>query len=91
MSFKVIDLAVAYESSFCSQNGSSEDSSNHKVVEIIAGVSQRYQQVRLCTKVKIAYIEGYCNSATDPYKNFVDLNNSGCDNNNRLLQGFQNY
>jgi len=89
-SFKEIELAVAYESSFCSKNSNSKSASDQKVIQVVAGVSIKYQQTGLCTKVKIIYMEGYCDSATDPYKEFVDLNNSGCGGNG-LLQGFQSY
>jgi len=89
-SFKVIELAVAYESSFCSKNWESKDVSDQKVIQVVVGVSIKYQQTDLCTKVKIVYMEGYCDSAKDPYKEFVDLNKSGCGNSG-LLQGFQNY
>jgi len=89
-SFKEIELAVAYESSFCSKNSGTKSASDQKVIQVVAGVSIKYQQTGLCTKVNIVYMEGYCDSATDPYKEFVDLNNSGCGNIG-LLQGFQGY
>jgi len=89
-SFKEIELAVAYESSFCSKNSGTKSASDQKVIQVVAGVSIKYQQTGLCTKVNIVYMEGYCDSATDPYKKYVDLNNSGCGNSG-LLQGFQNY
>jgi len=89
-SFKEIELAVAYESSFCTKNSNSKNKSDQKVIQVVAGVSVKYQQTGLCTKVKIVHMEGYCDSAIDPYKEFVDLNNSGCGGSG-LLQGFQKY
>eukprot|EP00588_Corethron_pennatum_P026811 CAMPEP_0194319288 /NCGR_PEP_ID=MMETSP0171-20130528/15752_1 /TAXON_ID=218684 /ORGANISM="Corethron pennatum, Strain L29A3" /LENGTH=590 /DNA_ID=CAMNT_0039076451 /DNA_START=184 /DNA_END=1956 /DNA_ORIENTATION=+ len=87
--FRVIELAVVYESSFCSAYGS-KDASEQMVIEVVAGVSLKYQQEGLCIKVKISHMEGYCTPGTDPYKEFVDLNQSGCGTTG-LLQGFQDY
>jgi len=86
-SFKVVELAVAWESSFCSQSGS-KDEADQKAIQIVAGVSVKYQQTGLCTKIKISHMEGYCTPSTDPYKQYVDLNQSGCGSTG-LLQGFQ--
>jgi len=87
--YKVIELAVAWESSFCSRNGSKKNA-DQKAIQIVAGVSAKYQQTGLCTKIKISHMEGYCKPSTDPYKQYVDLNNSGCGNTG-LLQGFRDY
>lgn len=89
-SFKVIELAVAYESSFCAKNGGNEASARAKVESIVAGVSLKYQQTGLCTKVEIVYMEGYCNKSSDPYTTMVALNKSGCGNDG-LLNRFQDY
>uniref|UniRef100_A0A7S1BYA4 Peptidase M12B domain-containing protein n=1 Tax=Corethron hystrix TaxID=216773 RepID=A0A7S1BYA4_9STRA len=87
--FKVIELAVVYESTFCADLGD-KDTADQRVISLVAGISLKYQQEGLCTKVNIAHIEGHCESTTDPYKEFVDTNQSGCGSFG-LLDGFTQY
>jgi len=89
--YKVIELAVAFESSFCATYSSPEAAST-KATEIVAGVSIKYEQTafNLCTKVSLSHLEAQCDSTTDPYKQYVTQNQSGCGGNG-LLQGFQGY
>ena len=87
VSYDIIELAVAYDSSFCSfYEGQAK--SDLKVYAVVKDVSTKFLQ--LCVKVYLSHLEGYCNSASDPYKQYVDLNLSGCGNDG-LLDGVQTY
>ena len=76
-SYKVVELAVAYESSFCKHYGGKEGA-NQRVAKIIAGVNNLYKN-HVCMKVRLSHLEGYCDSNIDPYKQYVDMHLSGCD------------
>jgi hypothetical protein len=94
-SFNIIELAAVFESSFCAKfPGDSLDekfqNAKAKVEATVAAASRLYEQSGLCTKIKIVYMEGHCNPATDPYRQSVLINRSGC-NNQGVLQGFQRF
>lgn len=82
LSYRQIDLAVAYDSSFCADFGGSKDASDKEVFSIVSMVSSKYQQEGLCIKVKLSHLEGYCSPHTDPYKMYVDTKTPGCYHNN---------
>jgi len=85
---RVIEVAIAYDSSFCSKmNGASN--ANAVIQQIVARVSTQYQN-DFCGKVQISYIEGFCDPSTDPYAAGVRLNQSGCGISG-LLQFFSNF
>ncbi|CAB9499261.1 expressed unknown protein [Seminavis robusta] len=84
--YDVIEVAVVYESRFCNFFGG-PSSSNNIVQTIIAETSVKYQQ--FCKKVSMSYIEGHCNSATDPY--FSMFSGSVCGDSGSLLTQFRNY
>ena len=75
--FRVIELAVAYDSTFCADVGGTEQLANSAVERIVADVSLIYQQVGLCLKVEIAAIDGFCNPAVDPYASIINFSVSG--------------
>ena len=76
-SYRIINLAVAYDSSFCIEYHG-KDGANDRVQKIILAVSKRYEQPGLCMKVKISHLEANCIPEEDPYKPYVNLNKSGC-------------
>ena len=78
-SYSILELAIAYDSSFCSYYGGSMNAET-AVMSIVAAVSRRFMQNPLCIKVRISHLEGYCDPTIDPYKEFIDLNRSGCGN-----------
>ena len=88
--YSVLELAVAYESSFCAYYGRNATRADEGVVSIVSLVSSRYQQRNLCVKVVLSYLEGYCDPDVDPYKEAVDLGESGCSGPG-LTTFFQNY
>jgi len=90
VSFRKIDLAIAYESSFCAAHSSNSVDADNAATSLVGLVSTMYEQEDLCVKVKISHLEGYCDPATDPYTQYVNLNNSGCSSDG-LLQGFGEY
>jgi len=87
-SLKVIDIAIAYDSSFCAKAGGSGNA-NNAVQQIVARVSTLYQN-NFCGKIQISHMEGFCDPNTDPYAAGVRLNQSGCGNSG-LLQFFSGY
>lgn len=86
--YKVVELAVAYDSTFCDKLGGSGPATA-EVMRIITGVSAKYQQAGLCTMVRLSHLEGYCNKCTDPYKELVDTGISGCHGTSGGLQDFK--
>lgn len=75
-SFREVELAVAVESSFCSQIGNANVDA--KVQSLIADVSTDYEQPGLCFKVTMVHYEKHCNAATDPCKSFDSNESSPC-------------
>lgn len=72
--FREIEMAVAYDSSFCSMYGGEEEAT--KVVKsIIDAVNKRYV-TSICVKVRLVYIEAQCNKDSDPYRAILGLDNA---------------
>ena len=67
---KVIDLAVVYDSSYCNTFDGKENA-EAEIASIVSMVSKKFEQDGLCVKVKISYLEGYCDATLDPYNNMV--------------------
>ena len=76
-SYRQIDLAIAYDSSFCAEFNGSEEANAH-VFKIISMVSSKYQQEGLCVKVKLSHLESFCSPDVDPYKPYVYSRQTGC-------------
>jgi hypothetical protein len=75
-SFKVIEVAIAYDSSLCSKFfGSSQDTAQ-AVVDVIAQASAFYEV--FCYKVRLVHLEGYCESSTDPYRQLLESSTDVC-------------
>jgi len=75
--FDVIELAIDYESSFCTYHGGPEESIE-AVAGIIAATSIKYQQEGLCRKIQLSNLDGYCDPNNDPYVESISTNLSGC-------------
>lgn len=75
--FRVIELAVAYDSTFCADVGGTASLANAAVERIVSATSQIYQQTGLCLKVKITAIDGFCNPSVDPYAAIIPFSVSG--------------
>jgi hypothetical protein len=89
-SYKVIDVAIAYDSSFCSMVAGGSSSQARTVVEqTVARASLLYE--RICVRVKLSHLEGYCSAAQDPYVQAVSYNNIGCSGSYGVLQAFRDY
>lgn len=86
--FRILEVAIAYESSFCSEMGGSANA-NAAVQQIVSRASTLYQ-ANFCTKIVISHMEGFCTASSDPYREGVMLNNSGC-NGGGLLGFFANF
>merc|ERR1712226_1452780 len=86
--YKIIEVAIAYDCTFCQVNGNgNKDIANEHVVDIISGASLLYESQGICTKLVLSHIEGYCGRCqhnNDPYKDIITSNNNnnniGCDN-----------
>jgi len=86
-SYKVIELAVVYDATFCSWAGGSSNAWN-KINQIVSMASAKYQQ-DLCMYIKISALEGHCNYSQDPYRK-MRTHYSGCAYKG-LLQDFTKY
>lgn len=73
--WKIIEVAIAYESSFCATYGGFVGAEN-KVSVVFELAKLKYELI--CVRLVMTHLEGYCNPNNDPYKNMVDLNSSGC-------------
>lgn len=89
-SFKVIDVAIAYDSTFCSRvAGGSAIQARAIVEQIVARASLLYE--RICVRVEISHLEGYCSVTEDPYAQAIGYNNIGCGSSYGALQAFRDY
>ena len=78
-SYTALEIALAYESSFCREMGG-RAAADQKALSIIADVATKFKQQNLCVQLQVSHLEGYCDSKSDPYKEGVDLRLSGCGN-----------
>lgn len=72
---KAMDVAIAYDSSFCKQYGGTAAGAQSRIEAIIAMTSKYYEVNGLCTKLRISYVEGSCDPAKDQYKEDVSKSN----------------
>ena len=86
-SFRQIDVAIVYDSSFCALVGSAEAAFN-RIQNIIGIASLKYEQPGMCVSLRLSALEGQCDSATDPYKGMSSV--SGCEGQG-LLYEFKDY
>lgn len=68
-SFKIIDVAIAYDSSLCEKFNSDKVQADRHVQAIVGMASYFYEP--MCMKLKISNIDGYCDQSSDPYFNMV--------------------
>jgi hypothetical protein len=64
---RVIETAIAVESSYCSKIGGS-NSVDPSVNNVMARVAADYEQPGLCFTAAISHFEKFCDPDTDPYK-----------------------
>ncbi|CAJ1952811.1 unnamed protein product [Cylindrotheca closterium] len=89
-SFKVVEVAVAYDSTFCAQAASNSESTARTLVEqAIARADTLFEPI--CVRVRLSYLEGFCSQAQDPYTSAANAENIGCDGNRGALQIFRDY
>jgi Metallo-peptidase family M12 len=89
-SFRVIEVALAFDSTFCAKQGG-EQATRQEIERIVARASLMYQAQGVCTKLVISHLEGFCSSSQDPYRAGVNTNDIGCSGQNGLLQAFKQY
>lgn len=85
--FKVIDMVIAFDSSFCKHFDNSDEAIQELIMNI-ADVNQIYEQVGICTKIEISRIDGYCDASIDPYYPYMLSGESGCGEEPGVLQEF---
>jgi len=88
---KVIKMAVAFDSTFCQNEGGSYTRAKQKIERIVGKVSTKYQSQGICTMVRISHVEGHCNSSSDPYRAGINLGRTGCGGHHGVLHQFQAY
>lgn len=75
--YREIDLAVAFDSTFCQELGG-YSASITEIARIISGVSLIFQQKGICMKIYLSHVEGYCDDFADIYKTFLNMNKPVC-------------
>mmetsp|Transcript_4214 Transcript_4214/g.9882 ORF Transcript_4214/g.9882 Transcript_4214/m.9882 type:complete len:583 (+) Transcript_4214:178-1926(+) len=87
-SYKVVEVAIAYDSSFCSQVADGSPDTARSVVEAaIARAALLFEEI--CIRVKLSHLEGYCTASLDPYQAAMMTNDIGCGSRRGALQVFQ--
>jgi hypothetical protein len=73
--FQILDVAIAYESNFCSKLGGSSGA-EAAILDVVALANEQYES--LCLRVQVGHLEGYCGGG-DPYSDMVggDVCSSG--------------
>lgn len=67
--FRMIEVAIAYDSTLCKRFSYSKDQTDRHVQAIVGLASQFYEP--MCLKLEISYIEGYCDESRDPFRDIV--------------------
>lgn len=67
--FKVIDIAIAYDSTLCEKFNRDKQQTERHIQALVGMASHFYEPI--CLKLKISYIDGYCDSSLDPYYKMV--------------------
>jgi len=87
----VLEVAIGYDTSFCSSLGSASQADS-KVRAIVEATSALYERPGMCIKLDLTEIDGYCAANSDPYRDMIRMENSGCDGNTfGSIQAFSNY
>jgi len=81
--FRTIEIAIAYDSTFCAKYNSDASAAQTAIESIVALASQYYEVGGLCTKIQISYFDGYCDPSADIYSELIH----GAD----LLGAFREY
>lgn len=90
--YRLLELAVAYDSSFCAMHSQGISSvADNDVSALIAMTSARYEQDMVCIRYEISHLEGYCDPESDPYKEFLDRDGKLCDDDLGLFYSFRNH
>jgi hypothetical protein len=88
-SLYVIEVAIAFDSTFCVSHDGGR-ASRQEIERIVARSSLLYGQQGVCAKIVISHLEGFCTDGEDPYRAGVDLNDIGCQNEG-LLNVFRDF
>ena len=87
-SYKEVEVAIAYDSTFCAQVAGNDENMARSVVEqAVARASVLYEPI--CVRVKVSHLEGFCDPSQDPYVQVVNAYHIGCSGGGGALQRFQ--
>lgn len=88
-SYKEVELAIAYDSTFCSAVAGNDENVARSVVEqAVARAWALYEPI--CVRVKVTHLEGFCDPSKDPYVEVVrNAYHIGCSGGGGALQNFQ--
>jgi len=73
--FTSIDVAIVYDSSFCSRYGGTATGAQSRIDAIVGMASRHYEVPGLCTTLRISDLEGYCDPNTDIYRDVIGSDN----------------
>lgn len=88
--FRVIEVAIAYESRFCEFMGGSTRA-NEVVQLTVARASQKFQRSSLCAKLQLKHVEGFCDPKKDPYSKMFSGSVCSLDDDKSILSLFRDY
>ncbi|KAL3938791.1 MAG: hypothetical protein SGBAC_006377, partial [Bacillariaceae sp.] len=88
-SYKVVEVAIAYDSSFCSRvAGGSSDTARSVVEETVARAALLFEEI--CIRVRLSYLEGCCDPSQDPYRKVTaGTFNNACGSDQGALRAFR--
>lgn len=85
--YRIINLAVAYDTTFCDSEGGRVAAQN-TVETLVTLASDYFDQRDVCVRIELGYLEGFCRVESDEYAVMVNLGQSGCTNDG-ILDSFQ--
>lgn len=88
-----VEVAIAYDSTFCSQFGD-RSLADSEIERILSESSMKYEVSGLCFELKLVHIDAQCDASTDPYSRlFSETPNTGCKTADEigLLDTFSDY
>ncbi|CAJ1956325.1 unnamed protein product [Cylindrotheca closterium] len=88
--YKEVEVAIAYDSTFCAQVAGNDENMARSVVEqAVARASVLYEP--MCVLLRVTHLEGFCDPWKDPYVQAVqNAYHIGCSGGKGTLQNFQN-
>jgi len=70
-SFRMIEVAIAYDLTFCATYNAEAWTAQSAIESIVAMASKYYEVGGLCAMIQLSYVEGYCDQSNDIYAPFI--------------------